>query len=163
MLDELAGNISSLRTLSKRAIKTSLPFLRSLDTQKSIILKKFLKKSPNTPRDVALEKLQHLSLEALELPKLILSEIDMFEKNILSEEDLFNNRSEYTYLAQVWYGDVYDVTGVESLKLLCLDLAEVSSSVKRLDKILIDKAVGFFTPSKEEDISPPSSSETREE
>ncbi len=138
-LNQLTKMLNTIKNLSNNIIEKSIPIMKELAEENNDLLEELLEKQ-DIDADVAIETLQNICLDLTKDAESVIEEIEPFSDAIIQGQDaLDEGEDEYPFLLQVWYGDMYEESEIEGLKVLAKDLKKQLKQVDE-DKI-IDKAL----------------------
>ena len=139
-LSELVDVLSSLKKVSKQILKNMLPIMKELAIDNNYIVEE-VSICSDAPIDVATEHLQATALNIISDAEIVKKEINAFAEIVeLSQKDIKKNIQNYPFIAEVWFGDMFDgLEGIDALKKLLEDLKK--DLAKTSDDWIIENAV----------------------
>jgi len=135
-LDKLTRVINSIRDTTNDILKDSIPILKQLDTDKRIV-EHLVSKFPTFDKRRLRMILNEAGFAYIEDAKKVRKELDDFANKISENEELDAEKT--PYLASVWHGDMYDVTGLYALAELEHDFNETYSNLNA--KTIVNNAI----------------------
>ena len=137
-LNQLTIALNVIRRLSYEIISTALPIMEELEKPDNELINELLEKKPNINPEAAMILLQQTSMLLVADAQIVNKEIESFSEAVIHGEDgLSEGETEYPFLLQVWYGDMYEKLEIEGLQAFATDL-QGQLSIMDEDKILKD-------------------------
>lgn len=122
-LVNLTNILTQIKKLCRDIIERTLNVMEDLKTADNDYVDDVIDRHPEVTPQKALALLRGAAESITYIPHLVVTQIDSFTKHLLQGDSILSeNIGEYEYLAEVWYGDIYDTEGIEGLKLLLSDL-----------------------------------------
>lgn len=141
-LSTLVKTLTSLKKVSIDIISNMVPIMSEIAESGSEIIGEI---SDRTGADVTVveEYVQSLTLEIISDAEKVKAQIDAFALATESGPDNVDAKiSSYPFLAEVWFGDIYEKDGIEALQIL---LGELKSELsKTTDDWIIEHASNHF-------------------
>ncbi len=112
--------------------------MEELEKPDNELINELLEKKPNINPEAAMILLQQTSMLLVADAQIVNKEIESFSEAVIHGEDgLSEGETEYPFLLQVWYGDMYEKLEIEGLQAFATDL-QGQLSIMDEDKILKD-------------------------
>lgn len=130
-LKELTDLLSEIKSVSREIILETVKLMEELKDIDNDMVDEILEKYPREKPENVLRLLRGAADSISHDPHQIIKQIDTFTKYLLEgKEELVEHLSEYEYLAEVWYGDIYNnQDGITGLKELLKELRLISKNV----------------------------------
>lgn len=119
-------SVELLRSVSLNIMAKALPIMKSFADGRSDVVQSVATKR-NVSYNVALALCQDVVLAMIEDARRVSSEIQNFNMKTLEDDD--GRKTQFNFLRQVWFGDVYAVEGVDGLQKLYSDMLAQSESL----------------------------------
>lgn len=140
-LEDLASSVRKLKKVALELVKGCIPIMQEIEDRHSDILSDFIEKYPpgtHTP-ETAQALLREVSLDLSRDARHVIDEIDAFEKFIMKgQSSLQQNAEKYPFLAEVWFGDVYNVSKTAALRKLTSDMKNTLDNLS--EELFINEA-----------------------
>lgn len=142
-LDELNSALKELKLKSTDLIVTMLPIMQEITEKDSDIVDEISYTTKAEKKEIItwLEKrMMHMTEDA----EKVIKEIDVFTENLLKgQKELEKNSEEYPFLAEVWYGDIYN--GKDEKEALLLLTKDINKYLKDANEdSIIKSGVKYF-------------------
>ena len=143
-IKEISSLLRQIKTASLSVTSKYLALMRSLQSAKGDMVDN-VSDECNIDRKTALEYLKLNSLELIKDADATRTEIDNFVNYII--EHGINSISletldKFPHMTQVWMGDIYDTSGIDSLKHLLEDLKNQDKLVS--EDYLVDETISYI-------------------
>lgn len=143
-LTNLVETLSSLKEVSNAILSNMLPIMEEIAQDDNDATDEVVNRADVDKKDVD-EYLQATTLEIITDAEIVKKEIDAFaEAAGEGKGEMEAKIASYPFLADVWYGDLYDgKEGIDALQSLLADLK--SEQAKTTEDWIIENAIAHFT------------------
>ncbi len=130
-LAEFTSVLKSLKESSALLIKNLLPIMNEITEKNNDLVGEIEYRTECDKKDIT-KWLEEKTILLSEDAEKIVKEVDKFAENYTKgPEVLEKNSKEYPFLAEVWFGDIYN--GKEELEALKLLLKDIEKDLKEVD------------------------------
>lgn len=115
--------LQEINNTTKDIINEAYPILKELESDENDLINDFMEEFELNRRDSILVLAREFALSLVSDARAIQKEIDEFS-DLITERNIEQLAEYCPFLAEVWFGDMYECDGVEGLKILLSDLEE---------------------------------------
>lgn len=128
-LTKLSNIVTNIRKTSEKILHDAVPIAKDLSYDNSELIEDFIDEHPSYNDETARKLLQSLILDLIQDAEIVEKEIDVFEEVVCEGEEGIINTDGCDFFQRLWFGDIYDNSGIEALNELLIDLKKTSSQI----------------------------------